>query len=160
MNDNDIQISTEINPVVIEEYRPIEILRGHSSPETAYEVEDYPYGFRLRCKIRYWLEHKRAHGHRLVSQTTNPKKPGVVWNKPKAGVYSPGLVVMYKAQNGHVMHAVVASPYSIGAKAVFLPLLNEEERKHAAALEVLSRKLSPISWASRDEAAKEKSVSQ
>ena len=58
----------------------------HISPETAYVVEDYPYGFGLRCKIRYWIEVTK-HGARCVSQTSNPKKPGLVWNKPKAGTY-------------------------------------------------------------------------
>ena len=28
------------------------VLTGHTSPETAYVVSDYPYGFRLRCQIR------------------------------------------------------------------------------------------------------------
>jgi hypothetical protein len=65
-----------------------EPLTGHTSPETAYLVEDYPYGFRLRCKIRYWLEFKSGQGFRFVSQTTNPKRTGEFWNKPKASTYS------------------------------------------------------------------------
>src|SRR5208282_6778802 len=78
------------------------ILRGHTSPETAYVVEDYPYGFRLRCKIRYWLENKAGHGSRLVSQTTNPKVAGEVWNKPKASTYASGLCFMYLDEQGHL----------------------------------------------------------
>lgn len=81
----------------------ITVLTGHNSPETAYVVDDYPYGFRLRCRIRYWLEYKKGHGFRLVSQTTNPKKPGDPWNKPKASVYCP-LAVMFLDLNGHVTH--------------------------------------------------------
>jgi hypothetical protein len=53
----------------------------HLSPETAYLVSDYPYGFRLRCKIRYWLEHHPKRGTRFVSQTTNPNAAGEVWNR-------------------------------------------------------------------------------
>ena len=91
-------------------------LVGHVSPETAYVVDDYPYGFRLRCKIRYWVETKLGFGQRFVSQTTNPKKPGEVWNKPKAGTYSP-LVVMYQAvDSGHVKH-VAMSWYDDAEKA-------------------------------------------
>jgi len=71
------------------------------SPETAYTVEDYPYGFRLRCQIRYWLEYKKGHGYRLVSQTSNPKRPGLVWNKPKASTYGT-LGVMFLDHNEHV----------------------------------------------------------
>jgi hypothetical protein len=63
------------------------ILAGHTSPETAYVVEDYPYGFRLRCTMRYWLDTSK-HGVRLMSQTTNPKAAGTVWNKPKASTYA------------------------------------------------------------------------
>lgn len=66
----------------------------HTSPETAYVVEDYPYGFRLRCKIRYWIEAHPRHGFRFVSQTTNPKVSGEVWNKPKASIYSDVVRVM------------------------------------------------------------------
>ena len=65
----------------------MKILSGHVSPETAYVVDDYPYGFRLRCKIRYWLDSDPRKGSRLMSQTTNPKRAGEVWNKPKASTY-------------------------------------------------------------------------
>lgn len=79
----------------------MKILTGHTSPETAYTVADYPYGFRLRCKIRYWLEHKKSQGFRLVSQTTNPKREGEVWNKPKRSTYAP-LGVMFLDEQDHV----------------------------------------------------------
>ena len=59
-------------------------LSGHNDPESAYVVEDYPYGFRLRTTIRYWVETKKGHGQRFVSQTMNPKKTYEHWNKPKA----------------------------------------------------------------------------
>lgn len=71
----------------------MKVLSGHTSPESAFVVDDYPYGFRLRCKIRYWIETKKGFGQRFVSQTTNPKKAGEFWNKPKAGTYSV-LIVM------------------------------------------------------------------
>lgn len=82
-------------------------LKGHVSPETAYVVDDYPYGFRLRCKIRYWLEYHPKKGFRLVSQTTNPKVAGEVWNKPKASTYARGIAVMLlDDDNGHVSWTV------------------------------------------------------
>ena len=46
----------------------MEILKGHVSPATAYLVNDYPYGFRLRCQIRYWLEVHPRLGVRLSEQ--------------------------------------------------------------------------------------------
>lgn len=60
----------------------MKVLSGHYSAETAKVVEDYPYGFRLRCKKRYWLE-INSKGTRLHGQTTNPKKVGEPWNKPQ-----------------------------------------------------------------------------
>ena len=79
------------------------ILSGHTTPETAYVVNDYPYGFRLRCKIRYWLEYKKGKGFRLVSQTTDPKTTAYErWNKPKASTYLELAAVMYLDEENHV----------------------------------------------------------
>lgn len=90
------------------------VLSGHTSPETAYVVTDYPYGFRLRCKIRYWIETTK-HGQRVVSQTTNPKKPGEVWNKPKASTYT-DLRVLFLDENGHVANEGLSLYYGDLAK--------------------------------------------
>ena len=80
-----------------------QILSGHISADTAYVVDDYPYGFRLRCKIRYWLESNNK-GVRLVTQTTNPKKSHI-WNKPKYFTYSSQAGAMFLDDQGHVHHA-------------------------------------------------------
>lgn len=90
------------------ETKKLTVLRGHTSPETAYVVSDYPYGFTLRCQIRYWLETKKGKGTRLVTQTTNPKVAGTVWNKPKASTYSGGFAFLYLDEVGHVQSAVVS----------------------------------------------------
>lgn len=77
-------------------------LKGHTSPETAYIVDDYPYGYTLRCKIRYWIETTK-YGQRVCSQTTNPKVPSEKWNKPKKSTYS-DLRVMYLDDKNHVQN--------------------------------------------------------
>lgn len=92
-----------------------DILQGHTSPDTAYVVDDYPYGFRLRCKVRYWLEYDARRGFRLVSQTTNPKR-GNVWNKPKASTYAKFGGAMYLDGNRHVQWSGL-SEYSSGKEA-------------------------------------------
>lgn len=79
--------------------RRMQPLYGHTSPETAYLVDDYPYGSRARCRIRYWLEFRPGHGYRLVSQTENPRTK--IWNKPKPSTYAL-LGGMYLDDKGHV----------------------------------------------------------
>jgi hypothetical protein len=76
----------------------------HLTADSAYVVEDYPYGYRLRCRIRYWLDVHPKHGARFMSQTTNPKK-GNVWNKPKASTYSRFAAAMFLDDAGHCHHA-------------------------------------------------------
>lgn len=94
----------------------MKLLHGHTSPATAYVVTDYPYGFRLRCSIRYWLEFSPKKGFRLVSQTSNPKVAGLVWNKPKASTYCKFGGAMYLDDAGHV-HWAGLSEYCSGAEA-------------------------------------------
>lgn len=74
---------------------------GHVSPETAYICNDYPWGFRLRTTIRYWIEtsEKKNGGQRFCSQTINPKTGE--WCAPKKSSYS-ALEVLYLDENEHV----------------------------------------------------------
>jgi hypothetical protein len=94
----------------------LQLLSGHTSPETAYVVADYPYGFRLRCQMRYWLEFKPKKGFRMFSQTSNPKAAGLVWNKPKATTFAMFGGAMYLDEAGHVQFAALGE-YSSGAEA-------------------------------------------
>lgn len=100
------------------------ILKGHESPETAYVVDDYPYGFRLRCKIRYWLETNK-HGVRLVSQTTNPKKAVETWNKPKASTYAMIAGAMYLNDEGHVTWSGLGEYSDLAESKVWLDKYGE-----------------------------------
>lgn len=75
-------------------------LAGHTSPDTAYMIEDYPYG-RLRCKRKVWLEHNAKHGYRFVAQTENPKNGR--WNAPHKSTYIDVAACMYvDTDTGHV----------------------------------------------------------
>ena len=74
-------------------------LVGHTSQDSALICSDYPYGFRLRCQIRYWVETKKGFGQRFVSQTLNPKTGK--WNKPKAGTYNV-IAILIEDEIGHV----------------------------------------------------------
>lgn len=80
----------------------VQPLYGHVSPETAYLVPDYPYGRRVRCRIRYWIERDARRGYRFVSQTEHPTT--LRWNAPKRGVYSRFAMGMHLNEDGHVLH--------------------------------------------------------
>ena len=73
----------------------------HVTPESAYGVTDYPYGFKLRCQKRYWLESKPKVGVRLMTQTSNPKKGGI-WNAAKEDTYFRFGAALYLDEAGHV----------------------------------------------------------
>jgi hypothetical protein len=120
----------------------MKVLSGHLSQETSFRVNDYPYGYSLRCSIRYWLEINNK-GVRFWSQTTNPKKPGEVWNKPKCSTYYPFAVMIQKGEeagmeNGHISWEGL-SPYDINSKgATFLETyrsgMTEEQVKDLTAI--------------------------
>lgn len=86
-------------------------LYGHTSPETAYLVADYPYGFKLRCKMRCWLEYKPNKGFRFCTQTTNPKVPYEKWNAIKQSTYCRIAGNMFLDDDNHV-HWSGVSEYS------------------------------------------------
>jgi hypothetical protein len=94
----------------------MEILKGHVSEKTAYLVDDYPFGFRLRCKIRYWIEYKEKKGFRSVSQTTNPRKENEVWNAPKYSTYCKYGMCMFLDEKKHVAFTGLTE-YSSGEEA-------------------------------------------
>jgi len=75
-------------------------LYGYDSEANAYLVEDYPYGFRERTSIRYWLETAPKKGSRFCSQTLNPKTGR--WNAPKKSTFALLGGVMYLDAKGHV----------------------------------------------------------
>ena len=114
------------------------IPQTHTSPETAYVVDDYPYGFRLRCKIRYWIESHPKHGFRFVSQTTNPKLSREVWNKPKASIYCAVVLVMGLDELGHMQSAGVSGYHLEDLKAFnakWAPYYNDVQREKALRFE-------------------------
>lgn len=93
----------------------MKVLSGHYDENSAYIVESYPYGFKLRCRCRFYLDVHPKKGTRLVTQTTNPKVgDGTTWNKPKMSTYSP-FGAMFLDDEGHV-HWSGLSVYDIREK--------------------------------------------
>jgi len=87
-------------------YNVMKVLTSHTSPETAYLVPDYPYGRKVRCRIRYWLESDSKRGYRFCSQTEHPTTK--VWNAPKKGTYVKIGACMYLDDVGHVQYATLS----------------------------------------------------
>ena len=94
-------------------------LYGHTSEETAYIIADYPYGFKLRCTMKVWLEYREGKGFRMVTRTSNPKKPGM-WNKEKASTYARIGACLYLDDNGHVCQSAVSEYSSIEEIKAFI----------------------------------------
>jgi hypothetical protein len=133
----------------------MQILSGHISPETAYLVDDYPYGFRLRCKIRYWLEFKKGKGFRFVSQTTNPQLAYEKWNAPKASTYARLGGAMYLDDNNHVEWAQLSEYDSTERVGYFLAKYGDTmpdearaylEKVHATKLVYDQKKAAGMDW--------------
>jgi len=76
------------------------IKEKHNNEETALVVNNYPYGFRLRTKIRYWIETDKKKGDRFISQTLNPKTN--LWNNPKKSVYNSVMVLNKDTETGYI----------------------------------------------------------
>lgn len=81
-------------------------LYNHTSQETAYLVQDYPWGFTLRTQQRHWVETKETHGQRFVTQTMNPKTNK--WCAPKYSTYSK-VIVMFLDENSHVKYTAIGN---------------------------------------------------
>jgi hypothetical protein len=79
---------------------------GHTSFETAYCAEDYPYGRNLRTKMYFWLETKPKHGVRLVTRSLNPQNGRM--NKQHNGGYVKIAANLYLDEKGHCQMAAVS----------------------------------------------------
>lgn len=116
------------------------ITDAHTSPETALLVADYPYGFRERTQIRYWIEYRAGHGFRKLAQTLNPKTGR--WNKPKASTYYPVMVLAREVSTGHIVsHALgtYETDENIAAYTEFYgPALTDNHRAEIRGLRALN----------------------
>ena len=109
---------------------------GHDSFDTAYEVSDYPWGFRLRTEVRYWIEtlDKTRGGQRFCKCTKDPRSGK--WCAPKKGTYS-ALKAMYFDENGHVNRECIHPGYD----RQFVPAFAERHKGNLTAYQVETIKL-------------------
>lgn len=74
-------------------------LYNHIDEASAYNVSDYPYSFKLRTSIKFWLEKKDSKGFRFCSRTINPKNGRV--NAVKTSTYSEFAGCLFLDEEGH-----------------------------------------------------------
>ena len=67
--------------------------------ENAIEVNNYPWGFRLKTQRRYWIESNKTQGDRLCFCTLNPKTDK--WCAVKKSTYV-AVDLLYFDENNHV----------------------------------------------------------
>ena len=75
-----------------------DLIYNKDAADNAVVVEDYPWGYKLRTKRKYWIEPTKR-GDRLCYQTLNPNTGK--WCAVKKSTYA-GIKVLYKDEAGHV----------------------------------------------------------
>ena len=70
-----------------------------NSFDNALMVENYPWGFRLKTKRKYWIESNKTQGDRLCFCTLNPKTDK--WCAVKKSTYN-AVELLYIADNGYI----------------------------------------------------------
>lgn len=135
----------------------VTVLTGHTSPDTAYVVDDYPYGRRLRCKIRYWV-HTGTTGatkgqQRMMSETTNPKQGNVFGiNKPKGSTYAT-MMFLYLDERDHVQPYGISVYDLVGAGDVrtrsmgFYDAMDADQARQYDLMVALARRSNPTTLA-------------
>lgn len=91
----------------LENYKIEKVLPFVGDFDTAYAVEDYPYG-RLKCTMKFWLDYRpgQQYGFRLVTCSLNPKTGK--WNKPHSSTYSQAMALYIERETGHIKHAALS----------------------------------------------------
>jgi hypothetical protein len=77
----------------------MKILNGHRSFETAYKIENYPWGFRLKTTQYVWIETVRKKGDRVIRQTIDPRTGKLC--AAKCSTFS-NIKWLYMDEKGHV----------------------------------------------------------
>jgi hypothetical protein len=74
------------------------IIYNKDAADNAVTVENYPWGYTLKTKRKYWIETTKR-GDRLCYQTLNPKTDK--WCAVKKSTYA-GIKVLYEDDQGHI----------------------------------------------------------
>jgi len=96
---------------------------GHTDEATALEVKNYPWGFRLRTSIFYWIETVPKKGDRFCHYTIDPRNGRKC--TPKKSTFS-NIAVMGTDENGHVKFSGVTIYTKAEAREEFIKAIGEQ----------------------------------
>jgi len=104
------------------------VLQPQPTQNDPYVVDNYPYGYTMRTRMRYWIETTNR-GQRFVRQSLNPKTGK--WNKPKKSTYCQIMLAGLNEEN-HVKFTGISMYSSDEAKKFqekYQEYFNDYQRK-------------------------------
>ena len=122
-------------------------LYNYDSFDNAYQVDNYPWGFKMRTSRKYWVESNKR-GDRFCFATLDPRSGK--WCKPKKGTYDK-VCIMYLDENNYVKQKGV-SMYSNNEQVAELleginpEQLNEFQKKAICYVRSFNQVMSKVEW--------------
>ncbi len=119
--------------------------------DTAYVVEDWPWGWTLKTEARFWVETTK-HGDRIVQQTLNPKTGK--WCKPKKQTYEAVEVIAVTDENkvtsvGIGKYANQDRIADVLDQTIDFNKLNDEQKKQICKLNAWGEVMEKVTWTIR-----------
>ena len=137
--------------------------------DTAYVVEDWPWGYTLKTEARFWIETTK-NGDRLCKQTLNPKNGR--WCKPKKSTYE-CVAVLAITDEGKVTYVGLGKYSATQDKiadvleTIDFEKLTNEQKKQICQLNAWAEVMDNVTWEIRpatgtpeERAAKDKEQDQ
>ncbi len=118
--------------------------------DTAIEVDNYPWGYTLKTKRRYWVE-TTTRGDRGVYCTLNPKTGK--WCKPKKMTYD--AVVVINREDGRVTFDTLGNYAGLDRIAEFtkryrFDWFNDLEKAKICELNAMAEVMENVTWTVRE----------
>lgn len=114
------------------------IIYNKDSFDNSIEVDNYPWGFKLKTLRRYWIETKKKRGDRFCYATLNPKTNK--WCKPKKSTYRT-LKFLFEEPNGYIV-----SRTSINRNNFDFGQLTKTQKENLIREESMEEVLKKVTW--------------
>lgn len=123
-------------------------LYNYDSFDNAYQVENYPWGFKMRTSRKYWVESNKR-GDRACFATLDPRSGK--WCKPKKGTYDKVVVMYLDEENNYVRFKAVDMHSNNEQLAEFLDgvdpeQFNEFQKKAVCYVRSFNKVMNYVEW--------------